>query len=174
MGSKETNSQALTTDLVVLGSGPGGYAAAYRAADLGLNVIMVERYKNVGGVCLNVGCIPSKALLHMAEVYNSIKEAESFGLSVKHSVDHQKLKAWKDGIVSRLTGGLGAMAKMKKVTVVTDEMSFADANTLVGQNHTIAFKHAVIATGSHSVRLPFLPDHERVFDSTGAFGIKVA
>ena len=90
MGSKETNSQALTTDLVVLGSGPGGYAAAYRAADLGLNVIMVERYKNVGGVCLNVGCIPSKALLHMAEVCNSIKEAESFGLSVKHSVDHQK------------------------------------------------------------------------------------
>ena len=87
-------------------------------------------------------------------------------------MDHQKLKAWKDGIVSRLTGGLGAMAKMRKVTVVTDEMSFADANTLVGQDHTIEFKHAVIATGSHSVRLPFLPDHERVFDSTGALELK--
>lgn len=164
--------KTIEIDVVVLGSGPGGYAAAYRAADLGLKVAMVDRYKRMGGVCANVGCIPSKAMLHMADVLNSLKESEVFGLKTDHDLDHKKLKAWKDGIVSKLTGGLSSMAKMRRVTVVQDTMAFVNSETLEGKNHVIRFKHAVIASGSHAVRLPFLPDHERVFDSTGALDLK--
>ena len=160
-------------DLLVLGAGPGGYSAAFRAADLGLNVVLVERYSTLGGVCLNVGCIPSKALLHTAAVLEEAQALADHGISFgKPKIDLDKLRAFKDGVIGKLTGGLAGMAKARKVTVVTGVGSFVSANHVSVQTatgvQTIEFSQAIIAAGSQSVKLPFMPDDERVVDSTGA------
>ncbi|MEO6959334.1 MAG: dihydrolipoyl dehydrogenase, partial [Burkholderiaceae bacterium] len=161
-------------DVMVLGSGPGGYSAAFRAADLGLTVALVERYPTLGGVCLNVGCIPSKALLHTAAVTDEAISLAAHGISFgAPSIDLDKLRHFKDQVVAKLTGGIGAMAKMRKVTVVTGTGQFVDPHHVAvlgadGKTQTIGFKSAIIAAGSQSVRLPFLPDDSRIVDSTGA------
>jgi dihydrolipoamide dehydrogenase len=163
----------IQTQVVVLGSGPGGYSAAFRAADLGLDVTLVERYSSLGGVCLNVGCIPSKALLHVAEVINETKHADSLGLSIG-SVNHDldKVRSYKDSVVNKLVSGVGAMAKGRKVRVVEGHGSFVSDHQLQvvkeGETTLIDFEHAIIAAGSRSVKLPFIPEDPRIFDSTGA------
>lgn len=164
-------------DLVVLGSGPGGYSAAFRAADLGLKVALVEQYDVLGGVCLNVGCIPSKALLHIAEIANSCDEMAAKGLGFqKFNPDADALRAWKNKIIKQLTTGLGGMAKMRKVTVIKGYGKFKDANTIeVNDNDKlseVSFKNAIIAVGSKAIKLPFLPDDERVLDSTSALELR--
>lgn len=168
-------------DLLVLGAGPGGYSAAFRAADLGLKVVLVERYSTLGGVCLNVGCIPSKALLHVAAVMDEASHMASLGVSFgKPEVDIDKLRAHKAGVVSKLTGGLAAMAKMRKVTVVQGNGAFVDPHHLSvqlegGSTQTLRFKMAIIAAGSEAVKLPFLPkDDPRVVTSTGALELRQA
>ncbi|MBU0590451.1 MAG: dihydrolipoyl dehydrogenase [Gammaproteobacteria bacterium] len=174
----------LDCDLLVLGAGPGGYSAAFRAADLGLKVVLVERYAALGGVCLNVGCIPSKALLHVASVMDEVKHFADLGVSfAEPTVDRAKLLAHKNKVVGKLTGGLGAMAKMRKVTVVRGYGAFVGANHLqveettgggqdkTGKTQVIAFKNCIIAAGSQAVRLPFMPDDPRVVDSTGALAM---
>ena len=160
-------------DLLVLGAGPGGYSAAFRAADLGLNVVLVERYSTLGGVCLNVGCIPSKALLHTAAVMEEAQALADHGITFgKPKIDLDKLRAFKDGVIGKLTGGLAGMAKARKVTVVHGLGEFVSPHHLTVKNEagsqTIEFAQAVIAAGSQSVKLPFMPDDERVVDSTGA------
>ncbi|MDN4017508.1 dihydrolipoyl dehydrogenase [Zwartia panacis] len=160
-------------DLLVLGAGPGGYSAAFRAADLGLNVVLVERYATLGGVCLNVGCIPSKALLHTAAVLEEAQALEAHGISfAKPKIDLDKLRAFKDGVIGKLTGGLAGMAKARKVTVIQGLGEFVTANHLSVKTdqglQTIAFGQAIIAAGSQSVKLPFMPADDRVVDSTGA------
>ncbi len=160
-------------DLLVLGAGPGGYSAAFRAADLGLNVVLVERYSTLGGVCLNVGCIPSKALLHTAAVLEEAQALADHGISFgEPKIDLDKLRAFKDGVIGKLTGGLAGMAKARKVTVVTGVGAFVSANHVSVQTatgiQTIEFAQAIIAAGSQSVKLPFMPEDERVVDSTGA------
>ena len=160
-------------DLLVLGAGPGGYSAAFRAADLGLNVILVERYATLGGVCLNVGCIPSKALLHTAAVMEEAQSLADHGISFgKPKIDLDKLRAFKDGVIGKLTGGLAGMAKARKVTVIQGLGEFVSANHLTVKadagSQTIEFGQAIIAAGSQSVKLPFMPEDERVVDSTGA------
>jgi dihydrolipoamide dehydrogenase len=181
-----SGSADLDCDLLVLGAGPGGYSAAFRAADLGLKVVLVERYATLGGVCLNVGCIPSKALLHVAAVMDEVKHFESLGVSfAEPTVDINKLRTHKEKVVGKLTGGLTAMAKMRKVTTVRGIGSFVGANHLqvdettgaqgqekTGKSQTIAFKNCIIAAGSQAVRLPFMPDDPRVVDSTGALALK--
>lgn len=166
------------TQVVVLGSGPGGYTAAFRAADLGQKVILVERYDSIGGVCLNVGCIPSKALLHAAKVMDEADSMSAHGIQYgKPKVDIEKLAAWKDSVVTRLTGGLKALAKQRKVEIVTGYGRFTGANTLSvedskGGQTAIQFEHCIIAAGSQPVKLPFIPEDERIFDSTGALTLK--
>ncbi|MBH1985890.1 MAG: dihydrolipoyl dehydrogenase [Burkholderiales bacterium] len=168
-------------DVLVLGGGPGGYSAAFRAADLGLKVILVERYAELGGVCLNVGCIPSKALLHVAAVMDEVKHFDALGVSFgAPSLDLAKLRAHKSGVTGKLTQGLAGMAKMRKVEVVRGYGSLLDAHTLQvelttgtaqdksGETRTLKFKRAILAAGSQAVHLPFLPDDPRVVDSTGA------
>ncbi|MGC1173639.1 dihydrolipoyl dehydrogenase [Polaromonas sp.] len=175
----------LECDLLVLGAGPGGYSAAFRAADLGLKVVLVERYATLGGVCLNVGCIPSKALLHVAAVMDEVKHFDSLGVSFGEPVlDIAKLRTHKEKVVGKLTGGLSAMAKMRKVTVVRGYGAFVGANHVeveetsggaqekTGKKQTIAFKNCIIAAGSQAVRLPFMPEDPRVVDSTGALNLK--
>jgi dihydrolipoamide dehydrogenase len=167
----------LECDVVVLGSGPGGYSAAFRAADLGLKTVLVERYPVLGGVCLNVGCIPSKALLHTAAVMDAARGLADHGVAFgEPKVDLGKLRAFKDKVVGKLTGGLGSMAKLRKVTVVTGVGSFVDRNSLqveTGQGRkTVRFASAIIAAGSQAAKLPFLPDDPRIFDSTGALELK--
>ena len=164
-----------TCDLLVLGAGPGGYSAAFRAADLGLKVVLVERYATLGGVCLNVGCIPSKAMLHVAAVMDEVAHFDKVGVSFgAPTVDRGKLVAHKNKIVGRLTGGLAQMAKMRKVTVVTGTGRFTDEHhasveLAAGGTTTIGFARAVIAAGSEAVKLPFMPkDDKRVVTSTGA------
>ncbi|TFZ03240.1 dihydrolipoyl dehydrogenase [Ramlibacter rhizophilus] len=174
----------LECDMLVLGAGPGGYSAAFRAADLGMKVVLVERYATLGGVCLNVGCIPSKALLHVAAVMDEVSHFESLGVSFgKPTVDLDKLRAHKGKVVGKLTGGLAAMAKMRKVTVLRGYGSFIDPHHVqveetggegqerTGKSQTIRFKQAIIAAGSQAVRLPFMPQDPRVVDSTGALGL---
>jgi len=165
----------LTCDLLVLGAGPGGYSAAFRAADLGLKVVLVERYPTLGGVCLNVGCIPSKAMLHVAAVLDEVAHFDKVGVSFgAPRVDRAKLVAHKNKVVGRLTGGLGQMAKMRKVTVVTGTGRFTDdhhasVELAAGGTTTIGFARAVIAAGSEAVKLPFMPkDDKRIVTSTGA------
>ena len=165
----------LTCDLLVLGAGPGGYSAAFRAADLGLKVVLVERYTALGGVCLNVGCIPSKALLHVAAVMDEVAHFADLGVSYgSPAVDTARLVAHKNKVVGRLTGGLAQMAKMRKVTVVTGHGRFADPHHVkvelaAGGSTTIGFARAVIAAGAEAVKLPFMPkDDPRVVTSTGA------
>ena len=174
----------LDCDVLVLGGGPGGYSAAFRAADLGLKVVIVERYASLGGVCLNVGCIPSKALLHVAAVMDEVSHMADLGVDFgapKLNID--KLRGHKDKVIGKLTGGLAAMAKMRKVTTVRGYGGFVGANHLeveettgsgqqkTGSKKVIAFKRAIIAAGSQAVRLPFMPDDPRVVDSTGALGL---
>lgn len=165
-------------DVVVLGAGPGGYSAAFRAADLGLKVALVERYATLGGVCLNVGCIPSKALLHNAAVLEEAQHLQANGIVfAKPEVDLDKLRAYKEGVIAKLTGGLAAMAKMRKVTVIQGQASFADPHHLDvvlatdGSTQRLAFKNAIIAAGSRAVHLPFLPEDDRIVDSTGALAL---
>lgn len=161
-------------DVLVLGAGPGGYSAAFRAADLGLKVILVERYATLGGVCLNVGCIPSKALLHTAAVLEEAQSLSAHGVSfAAPSIDLDKLRGHKDTVVGKLTGGLAAMARARKVQVITGYGQFIDPHHLnitndQGDTQTVQFGSAIIAAGSRSVKLPFLPDDKRVVDSTGA------
>ena len=175
----------LDCDLLVLGAGPGGYSAAFRAADLGLKVILVERYSSLGGVCLNVGCIPSKALLHVAAVMDEVSHMADLGVDFGAPVVKiDKLRGHKDKVIGKLTGGLAAMAKMRKVTVVRGYGAFVGANHVeveetsgsaqekTGAKKVIAFKNAIIAAGSQAVRLPFMPDDPRVVDSTGALALK--
>jgi dihydrolipoamide dehydrogenase len=175
----------LECDLLVLGGGPGGYSAAFRAADLGMKAVLVERYATLGGVCLNVGCIPSKALLHVAAVMDEVAHFADLGVAyAKPSVDGAKLLAHKNKVVGKLTGGLAAMARMRKVTVVRGYGSFADPHHVIveetsgtgqdktGKKQTIRFKQCIIAAGSQAVRLPFLPDDPRIVDSTGALELR--
>ena len=165
-------------DVLVLGAGPGGYSAAFRAADLGLKVVLVERYATLGGVCLNVGCIPSKALLHNVAVLEEAKHLAANGISFGEPViDLDKLRAYKDGVIGKLTGGLAGMAKARKVTIVTGVGEFTDSHHLAvakpdGTSEVLAFKNAIIAAGSQSVKLPFLPEDDRIVDSTGALQLK--
>jgi len=157
----------------VLGAGPGGYTAAFRAADLGLQVTLVERYEALGGVCLNVGCIPSKALLHAAKVIDEAQEMSAYGIVFgEPKVDFGRLRAWKSGVVKRLTGGLTLLAKQRKVTVVRGVGKFISPHVLEvtgpAGSERIRFEQCIIAVGSESVRLPFLPEDPRIIDSTGA------
>ena len=172
-------------DMLVLGAGPGGYSAAFRAADLGLKTVLVERYATLGGVCLNVGCIPSKALLHVAAVMDEVKHFADLGVTFAEPlVDRAKLLAHKNKVVTKLTGGLAAMAKMRKVTTVRGLGQFIDPHHLqveetggngqekTGKTQTIRFKTCIIAAGSQAVRLPFMPVDPRVVDSTGALALE--
>ena len=164
----------ISCEVLVLGSGPGGFTAAFRAADLGRQVVLVERYEQIGGVCLNVGCIPSKTLLHAAKIIVEAEEMDAHGISFgKPSIDLDKLREWKNGIISQLTGGLKNMAKQRNVTIVNGFGEFIDSNHLrvTDKNEkitTIKFSNAVIAAGSRPVKLPFLPDDPRIIDSTGS------
>ena len=172
-------------DVLVLGGGPGGYSAAFRAADLGLNVVLVERYATLGGVCLNVGCIPSKALLHVAAVMDEVGHMADLGVDFgKPVVNIDKLRGYKEKVIGKLTGGLAAMAKMRKVTVVRGYGAFVSPNHVqveettgtsqekTGKTTTIGFQKCIIAAGSQAVRLPFMPEDPRVVDSTGALALK--
>jgi dihydrolipoamide dehydrogenase len=180
----QPSSAAYDCDVLVIGAGPGGYSAAFRAADLGQKVILVERYATLGGVCLNVGCIPSKALLHVAAVMDEVKHFGDLGITYgAPTIDTAKLLAHKNKVVGKLTGGLSAMAKMRKVTVVRGNAQFTDPHHVVvqatagegkdpsGASQTISFKHAIIAAGSQAVRLPFMPDDPRIVDATGALAM---
>lgn len=161
------------TEVLVLGSGPGGYSAAFRAADLGKKVILVERESTLGGVCLNIGCIPSKALLHAAKVIEDASAMAEFGVSFgKAKIDIQQLRSWKDSIVKKLTGGLSLLAKQRKVECIVGEGQFTGKNELTVGKQKIVFEHAIIAVGSQPIRLPFLPDDPRIIDSTGALELK--
>ena len=166
-------------DVVVLGSGPGGYTAAFRAADLGLSTILIEKYETLGGVCLNVGCIPSKALLHAAKVIDEAEDFKGHGITFsKPKVDIDKVRDWKSSIVKQLTGGLGGLAKQRKVKVITGTGEFIDSHNLNvthadGNVTVVGFKQCIIAAGSEPVNLPFIPhDDPRVIDSTGALELE--
>ncbi|KVL66339.1 dihydrolipoyl dehydrogenase [Burkholderia ubonensis] len=164
-------------DMLVLGAGPGGYSAAFRAADLGMKTVLVERYSTLGGVCLNVGCIPSKALLHTALVIDEAEALASHGISFgKPEIDLDKLRDFKSGVVKKLTTGLAGMAKARKVEVVTGVGAFVDPYHMEVQGDdgkkVVKFKQAIIAAGSQSVKLPFLPDDPRIVDSTGALELR--
>lgn len=173
-----TGDNDITCQLMVLGSGPGGYTAAFRAADLGLKVVLVERYPTLGGVCLNVGCIPSKALLHTAKVITEAEETEHHGLSFgKPNIDLDKLRGWKaNDVVGKLTGGLAQMAKARGVTVVNGVGKFTSQHQIAvtaadGKSTLVGFEHAIIAAGSQATKFPGAPDDERIMDSTGALAL---
>jgi dihydrolipoamide dehydrogenase len=165
-------------EVLVLGSGPGGYTAAFRAADLGKKVIMVERHERIGGVCLNVGCIPSKALLHTAQIINEAADMGDHGVTfAEPEIDIRKIESWKNSIVEKLTGGLKALAKQRKVTIVRGEGQFASANSLTVETaegtKTIAFDNAIIAAGSRVTKIPVFPnDDPRMMDSTDALDLE--
>ena len=164
--------------VVVLGAGPGGYAAAFLAADLGLKTALVDTEENPGGVCLYRGCIPSKALLHAARVLHEADEAKVMGIEFgEPRVSIEKLRDWKDGVVKKLTGGVGQVAKFRKVTYIAGRGTFKDAHTLqvelnAGGSQTISFEHAIVATGSRPATIPIFPKSERVLDSTSALALK--
>src|SRR5688500_3005533 len=163
----------LECDVLVLGAGPGGYSAAFRAADLGMKTLLVERYPTLGGVCLNVGCIPSKALLHTAAIVDGARALASHGIAFgEPKVDLAKLRAFKDKVVGKLTSGLAGMAKVRKVTVVQGVGTFLDRNRLEVGGKTIRFTSAIIAAGSQAAKLPFLPEDPRIVDSTGALELR--
>ena len=173
--SNYEGSADVQADVVVLGSGPGGYTAAFRAADLGLSTIIIEKYSSLGGVCLNVGCIPSKALLHAAKVIDEAEDFQRHGISFsKPNVDIDKLRDWKASVVKQLTGGLAGLAKQRKVKVINGVGQFVDSHHLnvtdaQGDSTVVGFKQCIIAAGSEPVKLPFIPnDDPRVIDSTGA------
>ncbi len=171
-------SKNIQAEVVVLGGGPGGYSAAFRAADLGLKTVLVERYPTLGGVCLNVGCIPSKALLHTAEVINEVAELEVMGVRyTKPKIDLDKLRAGKEAVVAKLTGGLAALAKQRKVQVVNGWGEFASPRALSVKTDDgmvqIDFDHAIIAAGSRPVKIPGFPnDDPRLLDSTGTLALE--
>ena len=179
----DTSGNDISTEVVVLGSGPGGYTAAFRAADLGKKVVLIERYATLGGVCLNVGCIPSKALLHTAKVITEAQETAHHGVSFgAPKVDLDTLRNWKaNDVVGKLTGGLAAMAKGRGVTVVQGVGKFTSPNQIAvtlndgsaadGKVTTIGFEHAIIAAGSQATKFPGAPDDERIMDSTGALAL---
>ncbi len=166
-------------DVVVIGAGPGGYTAAFRASDLGLKVALVERGPTLGGVCLNVGCIPSKALLHAAKVIEDARAMEKHGVSFgPPRIDTAKLRGWKDEVVGRMTHSLASLAKQRKVTVLRGVATFADDHALRvaaddGSTRDVTFGHCIIAAGSESLRLPGLPDDPRIIDSTGALELEL-
>lgn len=168
----------IKTQLVVLGAGPGGYSAAFRAADLGIDAVIVDARETLGGVCLNVGCIPSKALLHVAKVIQEAKHLSSHGVTFgEPTFDLDKIRGWKDSVVSQLTKGLSGMSKMRKVNFVQGYGKFTGPNTLEVEGKdgktTITFENAIIAAGSEPVSLPFIPkDDDRIMDSTGALEMK--
>ena len=172
-------------DVLVIGGGPGGYSAAFRAADLGLKVVLVERYPTLGGVCLNVGCIPSKALLHVAAVMDEASHMAQWGITFgQPSVDLSQLRAHKAKVVGKLTGGLAAMANMRKVNSIRGVAHFTSAHTVAidttdgpgkqttGEQQSVSFRYAIVAAGSRPVKLPFFPDDPRIIDSTGALGLE--
>jgi len=166
-------------DMLVLGAGPGGYSAAFRSADLGMSTVLVERYPTLGGVCLNVGCIPSKALLHTAAIMDEVKGMAAHGISYSApQIDLDKLRSHKEKVVGRLTGGLAGMAKARKVTVMEGIGAFLDPHhvEVVPKNgagrKVVKFDRAIIAAGSQAIRLPFIPDDPRVVDSTGALELR--
>jgi dihydrolipoamide dehydrogenase len=166
-----------TAQLVVLGSGPGGYSAAFRAADLGLDVLMIERYDKLGGVCLNVGCIPSKALLHTAKLITDAEASGEHGVAfTPPEIDLDRLREFKDGVVGKLVGGLSGMAKQRKVRVVHGSAEFRGPHLLMVATpdgaQTISFEQCIIAAGSEAVALPGLPKDERIMDSTGALELR--
>ncbi|OOF58505.1 dihydrolipoyl dehydrogenase [Rodentibacter myodis] len=172
-------SKEIKTQVVVLGAGPAGYSAAFRCADLGLETVLVERYSTLGGVCLNVGCIPSKALLHVAKVIEEAKHAEKNGIYFSDpKIDLDQVRAGKDAVVAKLTGGLAGMAKQRKVTVVEGLATFTDPNTLVARDRdgnptTVKFDNAIIAAGSRPIELPFIPHEDpRIWNSTDALKLK--
>lgn len=163
----------IKTDVIVLGSGPGGYTAAFRAADLGKKVVLVERYDSLGGVCLNVGCIPSKALLHIAKVVDEAHEMSEQGVTFgKPKLDNKKIVTWKNSVVSKLTGGLKALSKQRKVEVLTGVGKFSGTHQVTVTTKDgvveVTFENAIIAVGSESINLPFIPEDKRIFSSTGA------
>jgi dihydrolipoamide dehydrogenase len=172
----------LACEMLVLGAGPGGYSAAFRAADLGMDVVLVERYATLGGVCLNVGCIPSKALLHSVAVMDEARHLSAHGISfAEPQIDIDKLRDYKDSVVNKLTTGLAGMAKMRKVNVVQGVGQFIDPHHLQvtatddegkQTSKTIRFKQAIIAAGSRVVKLPFIPEDPRIVDSTGALELR--
>ncbi len=165
-------------EVVVLGAGPGGYTAAFRAADLGKQVLLIEKHASLGGVCLNVGCIPSKALLHVAKVISEADEVSHHGVTfAKPSIDINKIRSWKESVITKLTGGLGALAKQRKVQVVHGTAKFTSPNSLAVQTadgeKTITFDNCIVAAGSSVARIPGFPyDDERIIDSTGALALK--
>lgn len=168
----------LHAEVLVLGSGPGGYTAAFRAADLGRQVVMIERHARIGGVCLNVGCIPSKALLHTAQVINEAASMEDHGVTFsKPEIDIRKIESWKNSIVDKLTGGLKALAKQRKVTIVQGEAQFSGTNTMTVETadgvQTISFDKCIIAAGSRVSKVPVFPnDDPRMMDSTDALDLE--
>ena len=178
VASSFAGSADIECDTLVLGAGPGGYTAAFRAADLGQKVVLVERYSTLGGVCLNVGCIPSKALLHAAKVITEADEMSHFGIKLgKAEIDINALRGWKEGVIKKLTGGLSGLAKARKVQVVQGKGAFSSSNTLSVEtadgSKTIGFKHAIIAAGSQVTRIPGFPyDDPRLVDSTGALELR--
>lgn len=178
VAAQPTSDNDIQTQVVVLGSGPGGYTAAFRAADLGLKVVLIERYPTLGGVCLNVGCIPSKALLHTAKVITEAEETEAHGLSFgQPKIDLDKLRDWKSNdVVGKLTGGLAQMAKGRGVTVVQGVGGFTGAHQIAvtaedGKVTKVGFEHAIIAAGSQATKFPGAPDDDRIMDSTGALAL---
>jgi dihydrolipoamide dehydrogenase len=173
-----TGNNDINTQVVVLGSGPGGYTAAFRAADLGKQVVLIERYATLGGVCLNVGCIPSKALLHTAKVITEAEETALHGVSFSApKIDLDQLRNWKaNDVVAKLTGGLSAMAKQRGVTVVTGLGKFTSPNQIAvtgadGKVTTVGFENAIIAAGSQATKFPGAPEDDRIMDSTGALAL---
>ncbi len=172
------SNEPISCQLAVLGAGPGGYSAAFRAADLGLDTVLIERAPVLGGVCLNVGCIPSKALLHTAAVMDEAKALASHGITfAPPHIDLAALRSHKDQVVGKLTTGLAAMAKARKVRVIQGTGTFLDPSRIAvalssGGEQTVKFDHAIIAAGSESVKLPFLPDDPRIVDSTGALELR--
>ncbi|PSU21932.1 dihydrolipoyl dehydrogenase [Photobacterium kishitanii] len=171
-------SKEIKAQVVVLGSGPAGYSAAFRCADLGLDTVLIEKYNTLGGVCLNVGCIPSKALLHVAKVIEEAKAMAEHGVIFgEPQTDINKIRLWKDKVITQLTSGLGGMAKMRKVNVVNGYGKFTGPNSIVvegadGQT-TVTFDNAIIAAGSRPIKLPFIPHEDpRIWDSTDALELK--
>ena len=171
-------SDPIKTQVVVLGSGPAGYSAAFRAADLGLDTVIIERFSSLGGVCLNVGCIPSKALLHVAKVIKEARGLSSHGVDFgEPRIDLAKVRAWKEKVISQLTKGLGGMAKLRKCRVVNGYGKFTGPNTIAVEGEdgptTVEFEHAIIAAGSKPIQLPFIPhDDPRIWDSTDALELR--
>ncbi|MEL7325657.1 MAG: dihydrolipoyl dehydrogenase, partial [Pseudomonadota bacterium] len=171
-------SKEIKAQVVVLGSGPAGYSAAFRCADLGLETVLVERYSTLGGVCLNVGCIPSKALLHVSKVIEEAKAMAEHGVVFgEPQTDISKIRIWKEKVVNQLTGGLGGMAKMRNVTVVNGYGKFTSPNSILvegeGESTTVNFDNAIIAAGSRPIKLPFIPHEDpRIWDSTDALELK--